>query len=333
MNETDTSTNLVSRFQRWVVWALVIGMLLYLGGSIWAGAGDVASELKRFSWSVAIPVLGLTLVNYGLRFLKWHYLMHVLGVEISWKEDFTIFIAGLSMVISPGKVGEVLKPYLVTRRTGVPMSQTLPALIAERLTDGIAIIGLAAISIGSFASDKVAWLIWPSVMVVAGLAILASERLSLKLISLLGVLPGIRRFSSRLDEAYRAMRACLSPIPFLATMLISIVAWWAECLGFQVVFHGLGESVPLDAATFLYAFATVAGGAFPGGIGGADAALAAGATTIFGVSESVALCAALLIRIATLWFGVLLGALALLRLNKLIEGGVNANLQDGPDHA
>ncbi|MEE2751438.1 MAG: lysylphosphatidylglycerol synthase transmembrane domain-containing protein [Myxococcota bacterium] len=333
MSETGTSTSLVSRFQRWVVWALVIGMLLYLGGSIWAGAGEVASELKRFAWSLAIPVLGLTLVNYALRFLKWHYLMRVLGVEISWKEDCVIFIAGLSMVISPGKVGEVLKPYLVTRRTGVPMSQTLPALIAERLTDGIAIIGLAAISIGSFASDKVAWLIWPSVAVVLGLAVLASERLSLSLLSLLGRLPGVRKIASRLEEAYRAMRVCLAPFPLLATIVISVVAWWAECIGFQLVFQGLGESVGLDAATFLYAFATVAGGAFPGGIGGADAALAGGATTIVGVSESVALCAALLIRVATLWFGVLLGALALLRLNKIIEGGVAANLQDGSEHA
>jgi len=179
----------------------------------------------------------------------------------------------------------------------------------------------------------VAWLIWPSVAVVVGLVILASERLSLKLLSFLGSLPGIQRIASRLEEAYRAMRACLAPIPFLATMVISIAAWWAECVGLQLVFRGLGESVGLDAATFLYAFATVAGGAFPGGIGGADAALAGGSTTILGVSESVALCSALLIRVATLWFGVLLGALALLRLNKIIEGGVSANLQDGSENA
>lgn len=333
MSETAASQNLVNRFQRWVVWALVAGLLLYLAGSIWAGAGEVTSELRRFSWNLAIPILGLTLVNYGLRFAKWHYLIRILGVEISWKENATIFVAGLSMVISPGKVGEVLKPYLVTKRTGVAMSRTLPALIAERLTDGIAIIALAAISIGSFASDKVAWLVWPSVVFALGLALLASETLSLKLLSVLGKLPGIQRISNRLEEAYRAMRTCLAPAPFVATTVLSLVAWWAECIGFQLVFHGLGEHVGLDGSTFLYAFATVAGGAFPGGIGGADAALAAGATTIFHVSESVALSAALLIRVATLWFGVLLGAVALLRFNKIIEGGLSANLEEETEDA
>ena len=141
----DEEAQLITRFRTWVVWAIVAGMVLYLGGSIWAGAEAVGSELARFAWWMAVPVLGLTLVNYGLRFVKWHYLMRVLGVEIGWREDLRIFVAGLSMVISPAKAGEVLKPWLVSKRTGVPMAHTLPALVAERLTDGIAVIALAAI--------------------------------------------------------------------------------------------------------------------------------------------------------------------------------------------
>jgi uncharacterized protein (TIRG00374 family) len=314
----DEEAQLITRFRTWVVWAIVAGMVLYLGGSLWAGAEAVGSELAGFAWWMAVPVLGLTLVNYGLRFVKWHALMRLLGVEIGWREDLRIFIAGLSMVISPAKAGEVLKPWLVSKRTGVPMAHTLPALVAERLTDGISVIALAAVSIGTFASDKVAWLLWPAAAVVLGLGVLASERLSLGILGFSNRLPGVRRISGKLEAAYRSMRQCLAPGPFLWLMALSFVAWGAECLGYQLVFQGLGHAVSLDAATFLYAFATVAGGAFPGGIGGADAALAGGATAIMHVPESAALCAALLIRIATLWFGVLLGAFALLGFEKLL---------------
>jgi len=316
----DEEAQLIARFRTWVVWALVAGMLLYTGGSIWAGAEAVGGELAHFAWWLTVPVLGLTLVNYGLRFVKWHTLMRVLNVEINWRDDLRIFVAGLSMVISPAKAGEVLKPWLVSKRTGVPIAHTLPALVAERLTDGIAVLALAAVSIGTFASDKVAWLLWPAAAVVLGLGVLASETLSLGILGLLTRLPGVRRIALKLEAAYRAMRQCLAPGPFLWLMALSGVAWWAECVGYQLVFWGLGEAVSLDAATFLYAFATVAGGAFPGGIGGADAALAGGATAILHVPESAALCAALLIRVATLWFGVLLGALALLRFENLVGG-------------
>ena len=78
----------------------------------------------------------------------------------------------------------------------------------------------------------------------------------------------------------------------------------------------------------VYSFVTVQFGRLFGKksiviVGGADAALAGGATAILGVSESVAICAALLIRVATLWFGVLLGALVLLRFEKMFEGGLD----------
>ncbi len=314
--------NLVVRFRKWVVWAVALGALLYVGGSVWAGFREVGDHLSSFSWVLYVPVLLLTLGNYGLRFVKWHYLMGVLGVKIPLREDATIFTAGFAMVISPGKAGELLKPYLVSRRTSVPMAVTVPALVAERLTDGIAMLALAALSIGTYAADKVAWVAIPAAVVLAGLGILASDSLSMTLLRALGHLPGVSKVAHKLEEMYRAMRRCLAPLPLLWTVALSVVAWWLECVGFLLVFRGLGIDASMEVCTFLYAFATVAGGAMPGGLGVADGALAGGAMTLLHTPESVAVAAALLIRVATLWFGVLLGALALFRFEGLLEKGI-----------
>lgn len=329
----DGQQDLLQRFRRWAVWAIVAGVMLYVGGSVWAGVDAVGEQLKHFAWRLYVVVLLLTVVNYGLRFVKWHYLLRVLRVDIPWREDLTIFIAGLSMVISPGKAGELLKPYLVSKRTRVPMATTLPALIAERLTDGIAMVILAAFSIGTYAADQ-AWILWTLAgCVTGGLLILAHEGLSLAILQVLARMPLIGRVGHKLEELYRAMRACLAPVPFVATTLLSVVAWGAECVGYLLCFRGLGEIVPLDQATFLYAFATVAGGAMPGGLGVADGALVGGATTIMGVTEPVAVAAALLVRVATLWFGVLLGAGALLRFGDLLTEGVPGPVGGSEDAA
>ena len=98
--------NLIRRFRKWVIWALAAGVLLYVGGSVWAGFQDMGAELSSFAWWIYGPVLLLTLGNYGLRFFKWHYLLRVLGVRIPIGENARIFTAGLAMVISPGKAGE-----------------------------------------------------------------------------------------------------------------------------------------------------------------------------------------------------------------------------------
>src|SRR5437879_1464363 len=96
--------------------------------------------LTHFHW-VYIPLtLGLELVNYAGRFFKWQYYVKRLKIEISSGESLWIFLAGLTMAITPGKVGELLKSYLLKRSTGVSISRTSPIIVAERLTDGIAML-------------------------------------------------------------------------------------------------------------------------------------------------------------------------------------------------
>jgi len=314
--------DLIVRFRRWLFWGLAIAAFLYLGGALYAGIQQVGEELRRFSWILAIPVLALTLCNYGTRFVKWHYFLGRLGVRIPWKDDMLFFTSGLAMVISPGKAGEILKPYLVRARTGVGMATTIPALVAERLTDGIAMLILAAFGVATYAGDKIHYVVIPAVAVVAGLAILSNKALSLWLLGGMCRLPGLRRVGHKLEEMYVAMRTCLSPGPFLLAIGLSLVAWWAECVGYWLVFKGFGVPATLDFATFLYAFATIAGGALPGGLGVADGALGGGAFQMLpGITEAQAVASALLIRVATLWFGVGLGALTLFRISAVLASG------------
>jgi uncharacterized membrane protein YbhN (UPF0104 family) len=88
----------------------------------------------------------------------------------------------------------------------------------------------------------------------------------------------------------------------------------------MLIFRGFGVPASLDVSTFLYAFATVAGGAMPGGLGVADGALVGGALELVpGVTEPVAVAASLLIRGATLWFGVMIGAVAVLQASKMLD--------------
>ena len=312
-----------------MVVSIAIGALLYLGGAVMADLDRVGGALEDFQWWILLPVCGLTLLNYGLRFIKWHYLLRRLGVNMPLADDAWNFTAGLAMVISPGKAGELLKPYVVRERTGVPMSTTVPALVTERLTDGIAMLILAGISVSAYAADKVHYLTIPAAIIVIGLAVLAHEGLSMASVRFLGRLPGLRGISQKMEEMLVSLRSCVAPVPLVFTIVLSVIAWGAECWGYQLVFHGLGyPDVGLEVCVFLYAFATVAGSAMPGGLGVADGVLAGGATTLIaGITQPVSVAAAILIRICTLWIGVAMGAFALLRVSSML-GGIDLNAKD-----
>jgi uncharacterized protein (TIRG00374 family) len=315
-----SSASLIARFRTWFAWAVAVGALIYVAGSVWAGFDEVGDALGAFDWIWFVVALVLTVVgNYALRFAKWHWLIGRLGVRISVADDALIFVAGLAMVISPAKAGELLKPYLVRERTGVPMATTIPALITERLTDGIAALIIAAVSVSRYASDQAGLVYGTIALSLVGIAVLMNDRLSTTILHALGRLPVLHRAAEKLEEMYRAMRLCLAPWPFLVTLVVSMVAWFAECWGYQLLWLGLGREVGLEVASFLYAFATVLGGVAPGGLGVADGALVAGAQRLLSLPEGEVVAAALLIRTATLWTGVLMGALALPFVGRLLH--------------
>tara|TARA_B100000530_G_C15881259_1_gene457541 strand:- start:148 stop:1119 length:972 start_codon:yes stop_codon:yes gene_type:complete len=310
--------NLITRFRKWVVIGIAVCSLLYMAGAIWVGLEDIEEVGATFPWWILLPVTGLTFLNYGLRFLKWRYFLHRLQVPMPLREDAWNFTAGLSMALSPGKAGELLKPYVVRERTGVPMATTIPALISEKLTDGIAVLILAGASVSVAAQDQTLLLIIFCAVTTLGLLVLAHEGLSLWCVRFLGTLPGLRKVSSKLEDMLVALRKCVAPLPLFLTVLVSVIAWGAECLGFQMVLHGLNVDASLEACVFIYAFATLAGIFVPFladfGLVGVSLVL------ISGLTQSVALGGAFIIRLCTFWIGVALGAVALFKVSAMLGG-------------
>jgi glycosyltransferase 2 family protein len=312
--------SLILRFRGWLASSIAVAALLYMGGSVWAGFDEVGGALRDFQWIWFAVAIALTIFgNYTLRFLKWHWLTHRLGVRLPWHENAIIFCAGLAMVISPAKAGELIKPYVVRERTGVPMAVTIPALVAERLTDGIAALLIASVSVSRFASEQ-AWLVYGTIGVsLSGVLLLMHQGASMWVLGQLARLPFLNRFAHKLEELYQAMRTVLSPVPFAVILSCSVVAWFAECWAYQLLWLGFGREVELEAAAFLYAFATAVGGISPGGLGVADGALVALPERLLGLPNGEVVAAALLIRTATLWVGVLIGAMALPFVGRLLK--------------
>lgn len=309
-----------ARFRRWAAAAVALGALGYLAYAMARGLSETGRELGAFRWGWYIPVLGLTLVNYGLRYLKWHYLLGRLGIPIRHQANLWVFTAGLAMVISPAKAGEMVKPYLVRVLAGAPFTKTIPALIAERVTDGIAVVCLAAVGVGTYYAEASHLILAVIGAIGAGLVALSSQRLVRGSFGILRRAPVLVPIVDRVESAYDATRICLAPAPLAVTVGLSLVAWFAECVGFWLVFRGLGVDAGLDVATFLYAFSTVFGAPSPGGMGMSDVALVEGSRALIaGLGDGEAVAASLLIRVATLWFGVLLGAIALIRMEGVIH--------------
>ncbi len=324
---------LARRWRRGFLWSAFGGLLLYAVLAVWGDAQALASVLESFPWRTMPLVLGLTLVNYGGRLLKWILYLRWLKVPISSGDAARIFGMGMTMVLTPGKAGELLKSLLVKRRTGTPVAVTAPAVMAERLTDGLAMLLLAAAGLLTFpepALRRTAFLVLAAVL--AAIAVAGRRPLALRLIAVAEGLPWIGTRARHLHAFYDSAQTLLTGRCLAVAVGIGLVSWACEGLAYAVVLRGVGaggDARTALAAVFIFSISTVVGAvvATPGGLGGTEGALVGLSMRILGLSLAPAKAAALLTRLATLWFGVALGLLCVLRWSRMWEG----ELSDAPD--
>jgi glycosyltransferase 2 family protein len=298
-----------------IVFSLALAIVVMTAIALYADLPRMVAVLARFRWEFLPLILGLTLFNYFWRFIKWQYYLRRLKISIDWRKSLLIFISGLSMAITPGKVGELLKCYLLKRSTGQAISRTSPIVMCERLTDGIAMLGLAATGLVLYRYG-VELLLAFLVVVFTGIMIIQNRRIALALIRFGERLPFLSRIAYPIRTFYESSFILLRWRPLLLAILIGLISWSGECAALYFVFAGLGLGFSFDLfikATFIMTFSSLVGSAtgLPGGLGTADGSMLGLMRVLVSTSATIGGAATLLIRLCTLWFGLALGAVAL----------------------
>ncbi|MCB1154090.1 flippase-like domain-containing protein [bacterium] len=200
-----------------------------------------------------------------------------------------------------------------------------PVVIAERLTDLIALVIISFAGIGLLATGDYMILVVAAAILGSFVLAIGNRRFSLFVIGLVEKIPVVEKIGHRLHTAYDSMSALMRPGPLMIATTWSILAWLCECLGFYTVIHLFdGGANPLVAA-FMYAFGTIAGVISPGGLGITDGTMIAmmqNAKMMGGapLSKGVAGAATMLVRMGTLWFAVVVGAVVLMRFQSRFAG-------------
>jgi len=107
-------------------------------------------------------------------------------------------------------------------------------------------------------------------------------------------------------------KRCFSLPMLLYSIAMGLVAWGAEGVAFYYIMHVLGSDMTLQTALFIYAFSMLVGAIsfLPGGLGGTEATMVA-LLILNNIAQPQAVAATVLIRLATLWFAVALGVIAM----------------------
>jgi uncharacterized protein (TIRG00374 family) len=302
----------VERLKRNLILALALGVAVYLVLAVVSGFGSLTAALDDFNFALVPAILGLVLLSYAGRFLRWLYYLKILKVSVPLLTNAAIFAAGLSMTISPGKLGEVLKSVFVRQASGAPVARTAPAVVAERATDGTGMVAwgfLGAFALGLGPGTMVLFL----AVAALGIAVLRSKRLSLLAERALLKLPLLDRLAPHLGDFHASSNELLSSRPLVVGTLISFLSWGLECLAVYLCAVGLGTDMSFLLVVFVFAVSSLIGvlSMLPGGIGAVEAGLYGQFVTVAGLPAGLAAALTVMIRLATLWFATVVGIVGL----------------------
>ena len=306
----------MSGLTRRLVLVLLLAVLIYGGFVVVTGYQEIRVTLRSFRYSALALALSLATLNYLLRFLKWEYYLARLQIQGLAKWDsLLVFLSGFVLTITPGKVGEVFKSAVLARTHGVPVARSAPIIVAERLTDVMGIIVLILVGSLGFGGGLM-WAGLGTACVLFGLLFILWERPARWAFARLRR-SRAKSWAARLETAHESLRLLASPPALILPTLISILAWGAEGLALYVLLRGFGAQASVTTSLFFYATATLAGALIPvpGGLGVTEALIQEQLVRLAHVAQGVATASMLLVRLATLWWAVLIGfvALALIR--------------------
>lgn len=91
--------------------------------------------------------LGLMLAAYLIRALRWLVMLRPLSSEARLWDTLSATCIGFTAVVFFGRAGEAVRPFLISKKAGVPFSSQIAAWLVERILDLLMVVVLFAIAL------------------------------------------------------------------------------------------------------------------------------------------------------------------------------------------
>lgn len=223
--------------------------------------GVFAQEFKKARWTKVWIAAGCIYVAFAFRAARWAWLLRP-NKRVPLFSLLGTQVMGFTAVALIGRIADLVRPYLVARKTGLTVGSQIAVYVVERLFDAgsMAILFCSAILLapaGTLPHQEIFNKFGKGGLAVtaAGALFLVAVRLSGKMVasfceSILS--PLSHKLAHAVGQKIRAFHAGLdtlhTPADFAVTFSISLAMW---CLITFAYFEGIGAFLPAEQGSSL----------------------------------------------------------------------------------
>ena len=119
---------------------LFIIFIFYTGFTLYSGHEKILQIFTTINWFYLFPIFAILFLTVFLRSLVQRFLLNKIGIKLGIKENFLLYLSGLSMIVSPGGSGVIIKSFFINQKFGYSISKSLPIIFIERFFELVGII-------------------------------------------------------------------------------------------------------------------------------------------------------------------------------------------------
>lgn len=245
-------------------------ILFYVLFAIYSDLDKIKENYGEIKLIYLLPIFSILTISIFLRSLLQRFLLKELNIDISVKQSFILFWAGLSMLVTPLGSGQMIKSHLIQKKYGYPIFQSLPLVFAERFFDLFALSVIVLLSIFFFYSlGSLVIAIICSIIVVGIFLTVRSKNLYYRIKHMTNKIKFLKKLLPGESQFDDSMTKVFNPRVMTIGCLVAILAYFLE--GFVIYLGFLSFNINLGyLKTIQIYFTSILSGTLsliPGGVG------------------------------------------------------------------
>ena len=281
---------------------------LYIVIVLYSDVDKISEHFMKANILFLLLVLPIEISAFFVRSIRQKVLLDAIGVNISFMSNLKIFIAGLSMTITPGGSGGIIKSHFLKKNFNYSTSKTLPLVFVERFHDFLAVNTIIIFSLFFF-------YLWQSFVLV-----LMSSIFLIIIFSLMRKKNILRIFLIKMKNI-KFISKLIPSLEFSDSLvllntskttgkawIISVFSWLIEIFSAYLIFRSFGIDLHIiEVGQIVYTSILIGALSFiPAGIGFTEGSI----ITLMmakGYELSVVSAMVLMLRMLTIWFATAIG--------------------------
>lgn len=291
----------------------LIPIIIYLILILYSDAQKIINNIDHLKISLFLVFVGFWSLAVIIRVIRWHIFMKYVSDLIPFVKNVFYYLSGYSMLISPGRIGEVIKSPYIKRDYGISISKTAAVVFVERFYDTLASITIISVAI-SFTTLPKTILVIPTSIIAIMIAIMTNKKLFTKITMRLGKIKIIGNIIPNADESFEVIFGLIKSKFFFIGTGLTLCVVFCEAVSVYYLLESLGSKLDFAtlAAVFHISNFLAAASMLPGGLGILEGGFS-GLLILYHIPKDISFSAAVLIRIiATGLFSII--GLAFLRI-------------------